>query len=165
MVRNLDDLNMFPWASYLWEFTFDDLQESWNKINNYLSVPEPRRPFKYSVSGFTSPFRIWIYEMFPYARGVYVSCRNNDTPWIKKYIAGVYTNERRKPKLARHKMIPSEEETIKSYYLSCLEYVFGEPTPVPSPVRNILECKNHHHLVYLLVDYLKQEQDKVTNQV
>lgn len=32
-------------------------------------------------------------------------------------------------------MILSEEKTKKSYYLSCLEYVFGEPTSVPSPVR------------------------------
>nr|KAJ0220538.1 hypothetical protein LSAT_V11C200071330 [Lactuca sativa] len=35
----------------------------------------------------------------------------------------------------RHKMIPSDEETRKSYYLSCLEYVCGEPASVPSHVR------------------------------
>nr|KAJ0214426.1 hypothetical protein LSAT_V11C400210130 [Lactuca sativa] len=38
------------------------------KINKYLSLPERRQTLKYSVSGFTAPIRIWIYEMLPAVR-------------------------------------------------------------------------------------------------
>nr|KAJ0212973.1 hypothetical protein LSAT_V11C400186290 [Lactuca sativa] len=86
---------------------------------------------------------IWIYETFPYARGVYVLRRNKDTHRIKRWSAikklkwvdvnkiFYVTKEGHRP---RYKMIPSENETRKSYYLPCLEYVFGEPALVQSPV-------------------------------
>nr|KAJ0201625.1 hypothetical protein LSAT_V11C600340210 [Lactuca sativa] len=65
----------------LQEFTYDDLKDTWNKINKYLSLPEPRQSFKYSLLGFTAPFRIWIYEMLPFVRGCgYALRKNKDTP-------------------------------------------------------------------------------------
>nr|KAJ0219198.1 hypothetical protein LSAT_V11C300119230 [Lactuca sativa] len=48
---------------------------------------------------------------------------------IARRLVDMDLRDRRRP---GHKMTPSEEETRKSYYLSCLEYVFGEPTLVPS---------------------------------
>nr|KAJ0224067.1 hypothetical protein LSAT_V11C200081670 [Lactuca sativa] len=43
----------FAWGSYLWDFTYVDLEDTWNKIDNYLSLPERRQTLKYSVSGFS----------------------------------------------------------------------------------------------------------------
>nr|KAJ0193147.1 hypothetical protein LSAT_V11C800444170 [Lactuca sativa] len=48
---------IFAWGSYLWGFTYDNLEDTWNKINKYLSLPERRQTLKYSVSGFTTLFR------------------------------------------------------------------------------------------------------------
>nr|KAJ0224630.1 hypothetical protein LSAT_V11C100044090 [Lactuca sativa] len=42
------------------EINHQDLEDTWNKINKYLSPPERRQTLKYSVLGFTVPFRIWI---------------------------------------------------------------------------------------------------------
>nr|KAJ0216392.1 hypothetical protein LSAT_V11C300144120 [Lactuca sativa] len=55
--ENLDLWNSFAWGSYLLDFTYVDLEDTWNKINNYLSLPERRQTLKYSVSGFTAPIR------------------------------------------------------------------------------------------------------------
>nr|KAJ0204941.1 hypothetical protein LSAT_V11C500276840 [Lactuca sativa] len=72
----------------VWEFTYDDLEDTWNKINKYLSLSEPRQYFKYFVLGITAPFKIWIYEILPYVRGAYsLLLRNKDTPQIKRWSA------------------------------------------------------------------------------
>nr|KAJ0216027.1 hypothetical protein LSAT_V11C300144170 [Lactuca sativa] len=55
--ENLDVWNSFAWGSYLWDFTYDDLEDTWNKINKYLSLPKRCQTLKYSVSGFTGPIR------------------------------------------------------------------------------------------------------------
>nr|KAJ0204616.1 hypothetical protein LSAT_V11C500259150 [Lactuca sativa] len=126
--RNFDGWNIFAWGSYLWEFTYDNREDMWNKINKYLSLPEPCQSFKYSVSGFTAPFRIWIYKMLPFVRSGYVLCRNKDTPWMKRWSATKklkwvdvnkifdMTKEGRRP---RHSMTSSDEERRSSYYMSC----------------------------------------------
>nr|KAJ0194194.1 hypothetical protein LSAT_V11C800402270 [Lactuca sativa] len=48
----------FAWGSYLWDFTYVDLEDIWNKIHNYLSLYERGQTLKYSVSGFTAPIRL-----------------------------------------------------------------------------------------------------------
>nr|KAJ0195067.1 hypothetical protein LSAT_V11C700345330 [Lactuca sativa] len=54
-------ISIFVWGNYLWDFTYDDLDDTWNKIDKYISLAE-------RVSRFTAPFRIWIYEMLPVVR-------------------------------------------------------------------------------------------------
>nr|KAJ0210251.1 hypothetical protein LSAT_V11C400187500 [Lactuca sativa] len=66
--ENLNLWNSFVWGSYLWDFTYVDLEDIWNKIHNYLSLSERHQTLKYPVSGFTAPIRIWIYEMIPAVR-------------------------------------------------------------------------------------------------
>nr|KAJ0202192.1 hypothetical protein LSAT_V11C600298970 [Lactuca sativa] len=78
--RNLDVWNIFVWGSYLWDFTYEDLEDTWNKINKYLSLPERCQTLKYSVSGFTAPFR-----MLPAVRACgFVLRKNRDMPWMKR---------------------------------------------------------------------------------
>nr|KAJ0213468.1 hypothetical protein LSAT_V11C400204660 [Lactuca sativa] len=118
--RNLDVWNSFAWGSYLWDFTYDDLEKTWNKINKYLSLPEHRQTLKYSVSGFTGPIRIWIYEMLPVVRACeFVLRKNRDMPRMKRW---------------------SETKKLKwvdvNKIFSKIQYVYGERKSVPSPVRD-----------------------------
>nr|KAJ0217079.1 hypothetical protein LSAT_V11C300121270 [Lactuca sativa] len=81
----------FAWGSYLWDFTYVDLEDTWNKIHNYLSLPERGQTLKYSVSGFMAPIRIWIYEMIPVVRACgFASRKNKDLSRMKrwKYVYG-----------------------------------------------------------------------------
>ncbi|KAL7594372.1 hypothetical protein Lser_V15G27863 [Lactuca serriola] len=55
--ENLDLWNSFVWGSYLWDFTYVDLEDTWNKIYHYLSLSERGQTLKYSVSGFTALIR------------------------------------------------------------------------------------------------------------
>nr|KAJ0218857.1 hypothetical protein LSAT_V11C300126060 [Lactuca sativa] len=83
LAENLDLWNIFAWGSYLWDFTYVDLEDTWNKIHNYLSLPERGQTLKYSVSGFTAPIRIWIYEMIPPVRACgFASRKNKELPRI-----------------------------------------------------------------------------------
>nr|KAJ0220306.1 hypothetical protein LSAT_V11C200059300 [Lactuca sativa] len=76
----------FVWGSYLWDFTYVDLKDTWNKIHNYLSLSERGQTLKYSVSGFTAPIRIWIYEMIPAVHACgFASRKNKDLPRMKRW--------------------------------------------------------------------------------
>ncbi|KAL7598019.1 hypothetical protein Lser_V15G26526 [Lactuca serriola] len=146
LAEDLDVWNRFPWGSYLWDFTYEDLEDTWNKINNYFSLSEHRQTLKYSVSGFTAPIKIWIYERFPAVRaGGYASRKNREMPRMKRWsdnknLKWVDVNKmflmtkERQP--VRKKMLPTDEEMTSSYYMSWQEYVYGERKSVPSPVRD-----------------------------
>nr|KAJ0190201.1 hypothetical protein LSAT_V11C800424510 [Lactuca sativa] len=127
-------------------FTYDDLEDTWNKINNHLSLPERRQTLKYSVSGFTGPIRIWIYEMLPAVRAYgYVLRKNRDMPRIKQWsgtkklkwvdVNKIFSkiHEGQPP---RQNMLPSDGEMTSCYYMSFQEYVYGERKSVSFPVRD-----------------------------
>nr|KAJ0203470.1 hypothetical protein LSAT_V11C500266140 [Lactuca sativa] len=72
---------IFAWGSYLWEFAYDDLEDTWNKMHRYFSLPERRQTFKYYVLGFTVPFR-----MLPVVHaGGFALRKNRDTHRIKRW--------------------------------------------------------------------------------
>nr|KAJ0210973.1 hypothetical protein LSAT_V11C400225840 [Lactuca sativa] len=135
----------FAWGSYLWDFTYVDLEDRWNKIDNYLSLPERRQTLKYSVSGFTAPIRIWIYEMIPavHACGL-VLRKNKDMPRMKRWsgtkklkwvdMNKIFSKLQGQP--PRQNMLPSDGEMTSCYYMSFQEYVYGEGKAVPSLVRD-----------------------------
>nr|KAJ0194069.1 hypothetical protein LSAT_V11C800437860 [Lactuca sativa] len=78
--------NLDLWNSFAWDFTYVDLEDTWNKIHHYLSLPERGQTLKYSVSGFTAPIRIWIYEMIPAVRACEFALRKNkDLPRMKRW--------------------------------------------------------------------------------
>nr|KAJ0219349.1 hypothetical protein LSAT_V11C300133980 [Lactuca sativa] len=102
----------FVWGSYLWDITYDDLEDTWNKMNKYLSLPERRQTLKYSVSGFTTPIRMWMYEMLPAVH----ACGFGQPP--------------------RQNMLPSDGEMTSCYYMSFQEYVYSERKSFSSPIRD-----------------------------
>nr|KAJ0195510.1 hypothetical protein LSAT_V11C700373550 [Lactuca sativa] len=130
----------FAWGSYLWDFTYVDLEDTWNKINHYLSLPERRQTLKYSVSGFTAPTR-----MFPAVHACgFVLRKNKDMPRIKRWsgtknlkwvdVNKIFSKILGQP--PRQNMLPSDGEMTSCYYMSFQEYVYGERKPVPSLVRD-----------------------------
>nr|KAJ0222374.1 hypothetical protein LSAT_V11C200097360 [Lactuca sativa] len=136
----------FAWGSYLWDFTYVDLEDTWNKIHNYLSLSDRGQTLKYSVSEFTAPIRIWIYEMIPAVRACrFASRKNKDLPRMKrcsgtKKLKWVDVNKiwskMQEGQPPRQNMLPSDGEMTSSYYMSFQEYVYGEGKAVPSPVRD-----------------------------
>nr|KAJ0218149.1 hypothetical protein LSAT_V11C300132850 [Lactuca sativa] len=141
-VRLLD----FVWGSYLWDFTYVDIEDTWNKIDNYLSLSERRQTLKYSVSGFTAPIRIWIYEMIPAVRACgFVLRKNKDMPRMKRWsgtkkLKWVDVNKIwskiQEGQPPRQNMLPGDGEMTSCYYMSFQEYVYGEGKADPSPVRD-----------------------------
>nr|KAJ0209397.1 hypothetical protein LSAT_V11C400210090 [Lactuca sativa] len=141
----LDDVDAVR-GSYLWDFTYVDLEDTWNKIDNYLSLPERRQTLKYSVSGFTAPIRIWIYEMIPAVRACGLVLRKNkDVPRMKRWsgtkkLKWVDVNKifskLQEGQPPRQNMLPSDGEITSCYYMSFQEYVYGEGKTVSSPVRD-----------------------------
>nr|KAJ0199831.1 hypothetical protein LSAT_V11C600325140 [Lactuca sativa] len=146
LAENLDLWNSFAWGSYLWDFTYVDLEDTWNKIHHYLSLPERGQTLKYSVSGFTAPIRIWIYEMIPAVRACGFALRKNkDLPRMKRWsgtkkLKWVDVNKiwskMQEGLPPRQNMLPGDGEMTSFYYMSFQEYVYGEGKAVPSPVRD-----------------------------
>nr|KAJ0191482.1 hypothetical protein LSAT_V11C800409240 [Lactuca sativa] len=124
-------------GSYLWDFTYVDLEDTWNKIHHYLSLSERGQTLKYSVLGFTAPIRIWIYEMIPAVRACgFASRKNKDLPRMKRWSGTKklkWVDEGLPP---RQNMLLGDGEMRSSYYMSFQEYVYGEGKTVPSPVRD-----------------------------
>nr|KAJ0197934.1 hypothetical protein LSAT_V11C700358770 [Lactuca sativa] len=146
--KNLCELKRlgFAWGSYLWDFTYVDLEDTWNKIHNYLSLSERGQTLKYFVSGFTAPIRIWIYEMIPAVRAYgFASRKNKDLPRMKRWsgtkkLKWVDVNKiwskMQEGQPPRQNMLPGDGEMTSCYYMSFQEYVYGEGKAVPSPVRD-----------------------------
>nr|KAJ0217356.1 hypothetical protein LSAT_V11C300114540 [Lactuca sativa] len=135
----------FAWGNYLWDFTYVDLEDTWNKIHNYLSLSERGQTLKYSVSGFTATIRIWIYEMIPAVRACgFASRKNKDLPRMKRWsgtkklkwvdVNKIWSKMRGLP--PRQNMLPGDGEMTSFYYMSFQEYVYGEGKAVPSPIRD-----------------------------
>nr|KAJ0199258.1 hypothetical protein LSAT_V11C600304770 [Lactuca sativa]KAJ0201377.1 hypothetical protein LSAT_V11C600304820 [Lactuca sativa] len=124
----------------------DGIKHKWNKIHNYLSLPERGQTLKYSVSGFTAPIRIWIYEMIPAVRACgFASRKNKELPRMKRWsgtkkmkwvdVNKIWSKmEEGLP--PRQNMLPGDGEMTSFYYMSFQEYVYGEGKSVPSPVRD-----------------------------
>nr|KAJ0207278.1 hypothetical protein LSAT_V11C500247110 [Lactuca sativa] len=125
--ENLDGWSIFAWDSYLWEFTYDYLEDTWNKFNKYLSLPKPCQPFKYPVSVFTASFK---YFMLPSVRGGGFTLRKNKhSPRMNRWSAT------KKLKWVDVNKIFDMTKNIFLLY-SCQEYVYDEPHLVSSPVQN-----------------------------
>nr|KAJ0189887.1 hypothetical protein LSAT_V11C800445100 [Lactuca sativa] len=146
LAENLDLWNSFAWGSYLWDFTYVDLEDTWSKIHHYLSLPQRGQTLKYSVSGFTAPIRIWIYEMILAVRACGFALRKNkDLPRMKRWsgtkkLKWVDVNKiwskMQEGLPPRQNMLLGDGEMTSFYYMSFQEYVYGEGKAVPSPVRD-----------------------------
>ncbi|KAI7753667.1 hypothetical protein M8C21_015809, partial [Ambrosia artemisiifolia] len=64
LVDDLDSWNTFPWGSYVWKVLYVQLHNALAK----RSAQRALLPLNYSLEGFVWAFKIWIFEVFPYAR-------------------------------------------------------------------------------------------------
>ncbi|KAJ0579582.1 putative phospholipase [Helianthus annuus] len=63
LVEDLDSWNTFPWGSYVWKSLY-------KQLHNTPAKRSARRHYTlgYSLSGLIWAFKIWIFEVFPYAK-------------------------------------------------------------------------------------------------
>nr|KAJ0207172.1 hypothetical protein LSAT_V11C500259060 [Lactuca sativa] len=115
-----------------WFFFFFFLLRNWISETFLLGH---RQTLKYFVSGFTAPFRIWIYEMLPVVHACgFVLRKNKDMPRMKRWSGTKKLKWEGQP--LRNKMSSNDDEMTSCYYMSFQEYVYGERKSVPSPVRD-----------------------------
>lgn len=67
LVEDLDSWNRYPWGSYLWALTHEQLKTALPRRQHHVSV-KPDKLAKYTLTGFVYAFKIWIFEMFPVAK-------------------------------------------------------------------------------------------------
>ncbi|KAD4585535.1 hypothetical protein E3N88_23136 [Mikania micrantha] len=68
LVEDLDSWNAFPWGSYAWKATYEQLHDALAKRSARLTCIPTTQQFRYLLHGFIWAFKIWIFEVFPYAR-------------------------------------------------------------------------------------------------
>ncbi|CAI9281093.1 unnamed protein product [Lactuca saligna] len=69
LVDDLVSWNKYPWGSYIWPTTYNQLNRALSKRGHHVGVRTTRkRVAKYTLTGFVYAFKIWIFEMFPIAR-------------------------------------------------------------------------------------------------
>ncbi|KAK1436778.1 hypothetical protein QVD17_02560 [Tagetes erecta] len=68
LVEDLDSWNTFPWGSYLWKVVYEQLHNALEKNSTQLASVAGTKKLNYSLDGFIWAFKIWIFEVFPYAR-------------------------------------------------------------------------------------------------
>uniref|UniRef100_A0A251UXD5 Putative phospholipase-like, Aminotransferase-like, plant mobile domain protein n=2 Tax=Helianthus annuus TaxID=4232 RepID=A0A251UXD5_HELAN len=64
LVEDLDSWNTYPWGSYVWRSVYKHLHNALAK----RSARHRYMPLGYALSGFIWIFKIWIFEVFPYAK-------------------------------------------------------------------------------------------------
>nr|GEX83770.1 phospholipase-like protein [Tanacetum cinerariifolium] len=68
LVEDLDSWNLFPWGSYVWQFTYPQLSKAITQRHDSHAAPRPQgKLIKYTLTGFIWAFKIWILEAFPFA--------------------------------------------------------------------------------------------------
>nr|KAJ0215112.1 hypothetical protein LSAT_V11C300123180 [Lactuca sativa] len=102
-VNNLDVWNNFSWGSYLWNFTYEDLEDTQSQD---LRLHLGDMPWMKRWSG------------------------TKKLKWVDVNKIFSKTQEGQGP---RNKMSPSDDEMTSCYYMSFQEYVYGEQKSVPSP--------------------------------
>ncbi|CAH1433425.1 unnamed protein product [Lactuca virosa] len=146
LIENLDDWNRFAWGSFLWHHSYGELRKIFGKIDDYVKANEDKQ-LKYTVSGFSAPFKIWIWEMFPYIRGKYSIRHNNkNIPRITRWghirrltwveVCDIYNVDKDELHRPKSRMHVSENEAVTEYYLSYIRYMNGDLSPIASPLRN-----------------------------
>nr|XP_043628183.1 uncharacterized protein LOC122599696 isoform X2 [Erigeron canadensis] len=105
LAENLDAWNLFPWGSYIWEFT-----------RKQLSTAIVKRPHvhqngvKYTLSRFVWAFKIWILEAFPSMRSFTMKMSSKDIPDIPRAIAWKRKKQLNWTELVTHASINDKED-------------------------------------------------------
>lgn len=69
VVDDLVSWNRYPWGSYIWPTTYNQLNRALSKRGHHVGVrTTAKRVAKYTLTGFVYAFKIWIFETFPIAR-------------------------------------------------------------------------------------------------
>ncbi|KAL4570770.1 hypothetical protein LXL04_026432 [Taraxacum kok-saghyz] len=142
--------NSFPWGTFIFSHAYEILQTMFGKIKNIIKSGVTSK-IKYTVLGFTLPFKIWIWEMMPelmIINSVRVdSSLPRMTRWRQtkkitwKQVVSVFNlvKDSTKTVRMRHNMIASEEEKSEDYYLSFLDFMTASSHSVPDAIRGFMK--------------------------
>ncbi|GJT90720.1 uridine kinase-like protein [Tanacetum coccineum] len=144
LVEDLDSWNTFPWGSYIWSFTYHQLRDSIKtRRKSHLATLAQGNVPKYKLSGFIWAFKIWILEVFPFARQFYTQDPDaipraigwqNSRPIRKENICD-FINFRERFTPVRE-LLPSDAERSTSWWRSSRSFFDSEVDDVtPSAKR------------------------------
>nr|GEU37580.1 phospholipase-like protein [Tanacetum cinerariifolium] len=68
LVEDLDSWNTFPWGSYVWNATYPQLAGALQTRRGLHLSNLATKVANYTLCGFIWAFKIWIFEVFPFAR-------------------------------------------------------------------------------------------------
>ncbi|KAL4556303.1 hypothetical protein LXL04_038950 [Taraxacum kok-saghyz] len=148
LADDLEAWNSFPWGTFLFSHTYEILQTMFGKIKNIIKSGVTSK-IKYTVLGFTLPFKIWIWEMMPEL--MIINSVDSSLPrmtrWRQakkitwKQVVSVFNllKDSTKTVRMRHNMIASEEEKSEDYYLSFLDFMTASSHSVPDAIRGFMK--------------------------
>ncbi|KAI7753666.1 hypothetical protein M8C21_015808 [Ambrosia artemisiifolia] len=68
LVEDLDSWSSYPWGSHVWKAVYGQLHNALAERSARVTSIPTMKPLMYSLHGFIWAFKIWIFEVFPYAR-------------------------------------------------------------------------------------------------
>ncbi|GJU35261.1 phospholipase-like protein [Tanacetum coccineum] len=144
LVEDLDSWNLFPWGSYVWQFTFPQLSKAITQHHDSHAAPRPQgKLIKYTLTGFIWAFKIWILEAFPFALSNFqrdvglipraISWRRIHPFSWEKCLNFVVVDERRPP---LRTLTPTDAERQTKWWKASAKYFAGVDDQRQRPVKN-----------------------------
>ncbi|KAL4581735.1 hypothetical protein LXL04_006263 [Taraxacum kok-saghyz] len=133
----------FPWRSYLFCHAYKCMQECFGKIKRFIQSGK-KNGLRYTVSGYTVPFWIWIWEMLPQLSLINAGRVGTSLPrmvqWVQvKKIEWSAISDAFKIKKTNNNMRATDEERQQLYYQSYKAYIIGQVLEIPFPLRYLLK--------------------------
>ncbi|KAL4589909.1 hypothetical protein LXL04_002821 [Taraxacum kok-saghyz] len=136
-----------------WFLLVDDLQ-AWDRMfwqdQKFNPQWKEKDEMRYTVSGYTVPFRIWIWEMLPQLSLINAARMGTSLPrmvqWrqLKKIEWPAICKAFREKKTTNN-MRATDEERHQEYYKSYKAYIIGQGLEIPFPLRYLMKD------VYLII--------------
>ncbi|KAL4589968.1 hypothetical protein LXL04_002881 [Taraxacum kok-saghyz] len=142
--------NSFPWGTFLFSHTYELMQKMFGKLKNIIKSGVKSK-IKYTVLGFTLPFKIWIWEMMPELMIINSVRVDSSLPRMTRWrqtkkikweqVVSVFNlvKDSGKTVRMRQNMIVSEEEKSEDYYLSFLDFMTASSQGVPDAIRGFMK--------------------------
>ncbi|KAL4580526.1 hypothetical protein LXL04_016722 [Taraxacum kok-saghyz] len=142
--------NSFPWGTFLFSHAYEILQGIFGKLKKIIKSGVTSK-LKYTVLGFTLPFKICIWEMIPELMIINSVRVDSSLPRMTRWrqtkkikweqVISVFNllKDSGKTVRKRQNMIASEEEKSEDYYLSFLDFMTASSQGIPDAIRGFMK--------------------------
>ncbi|GKA87973.1 uridine kinase-like protein 4 [Tanacetum coccineum] len=138
LVEDLDSWNTFPWGSYVWNATYPQLAGALQTRRGLHLSNLATKVANYTLCGFIWAFKIWIFEVFPFARKFAV----RDPGVIPRAIAWRSTCTIKKEMLhdflglePLHELIPTLAESSTPWWMASRRFFDGSVDNFQPPLK------------------------------